>query len=221
MIKFLCVLALPVVLAGCEPMTMASLALSGISIATTGKSISDHAISAIAQEDCAMWRIIRGSPMCREPQPAAGAPPAMTLVAASRTPAAAHWPGAPQEAALSGIAPAAGVAGAPLRADELGAGPGYLEEGPYELVFTDQSVVANANGLRSSSARLVGCPPSAELFALVQDDGALEVFVYDPTGVDGHNLQMVLRIVDYARNPDAFAGLWMNGSFYFVGNIIA
>ncbi len=84
MIKFLCILVLPVVLAGCAaPITMASLALSGFSIAITGKTISDHAISAIAQEDCAMWRIVEQSPVCREPQLAAEAPAATTLAAAS------------------------------------------------------------------------------------------------------------------------------------------
>ena len=30
----------------------------------SGKSVSDHAISAVAQKDCATWRLIKGDPIC-------------------------------------------------------------------------------------------------------------------------------------------------------------
>ena len=90
---------------------------------------------------------------------------------------------------------------------------------------------AAAGTLASGTAVLEGFAPSTELFALVQDDGALEVFAYDSTShdpagpagpagagnVDG--LDLVLRIDGYARDPDAFSGLWLNGIFHFVGNI--
>ncbi|MFP6742899.1 MAG: SPOR domain-containing protein [Alphaproteobacteria bacterium] len=36
----------------------ASLAMDGISYATTGKSVSDHALSAATNQDCAVWRAV-------------------------------------------------------------------------------------------------------------------------------------------------------------------
>ena len=35
-----------------------SLALDGVSYAATGKSVSDHALSAATEKDCAMWRVV-------------------------------------------------------------------------------------------------------------------------------------------------------------------
>ena len=60
---------LPLVLSGCAlpiGVQVASWALDGISFLATEKSVSDHGISAIAQKDCAIWRIFKGDPICRE-----------------------------------------------------------------------------------------------------------------------------------------------------------
>ena len=65
----LAVLALPILLnARALPasFSIASLAIDGISYATSGKSVSDHAISAVANEDCAMWRALQARPICRD-----------------------------------------------------------------------------------------------------------------------------------------------------------
>jgi len=54
-------------LAGCAlpvPLQLASWAASGVSYATTGKSLSDHAISAMASQDCALHRIALGEEVC-------------------------------------------------------------------------------------------------------------------------------------------------------------
>jgi hypothetical protein len=48
-------------LAGCvmpPVVSYASLAMDGISYATTGKSVSDHALSAATDQDCAVWRAV-------------------------------------------------------------------------------------------------------------------------------------------------------------------
>ncbi len=48
-------------LAGCvlpPVVSYASLAMDGISYATTGKSVSDHALSAVTDQDCAVWRAV-------------------------------------------------------------------------------------------------------------------------------------------------------------------
>jgi hypothetical protein len=55
-------------LAGCisvpPAVTIASWIVDGVSYAVSGKSVSDHAISAVAQQDCATWRLIKGDPIC-------------------------------------------------------------------------------------------------------------------------------------------------------------
>jgi hypothetical protein len=54
--------------AGCAlpPAVMvASLAADGVSYAATGKSTTDHAISAIAEEDCALLRVIKEESVCK------------------------------------------------------------------------------------------------------------------------------------------------------------
>ncbi len=54
-------------LSGCAipiPLQIASWAASGLSYVTTGKSMSDHAVSAVASQDCAVHRIVLGLSMC-------------------------------------------------------------------------------------------------------------------------------------------------------------
>ena len=56
-------------LSGCATsgaMTLMSLSASGVSFAVSGKSLSDHALSAVLNRDCAVWRPVKGEPVCRE-----------------------------------------------------------------------------------------------------------------------------------------------------------
>lgn len=53
-----CVVALP------PAVQAASFALDGISLAATGKTVSDHALSAVAEKDCAMGRALNGEAIC-------------------------------------------------------------------------------------------------------------------------------------------------------------
>lgn len=53
-----CIVALP------PAVQLASFALDGISFATTGKTMSDHALSAMAEQDCAMSRALNGQAIC-------------------------------------------------------------------------------------------------------------------------------------------------------------
>lgn len=60
-------LLLPMFLAGCAlppAVTVASLVADGISFATTGKSTTDHAISAVVHEDCALLRALESRDIC-------------------------------------------------------------------------------------------------------------------------------------------------------------
>ena len=44
---------------------IASYAADGVSFIATGKSVTDHAVSAVAQQDCALYRVLLGSDICR------------------------------------------------------------------------------------------------------------------------------------------------------------
>lgn len=50
-------------------MTIASTAISGISYLTTGKSSTDHVISAAIEQDCALTRPIVGEEVCKDIDP--------------------------------------------------------------------------------------------------------------------------------------------------------
>jgi len=53
-----CIVALP------PAVQAASFALDGLSFATTGKTVTDHALSAVAEQDCAMSRALNGEAIC-------------------------------------------------------------------------------------------------------------------------------------------------------------
>ncbi len=67
MIPRLGVILLPLFVAGCAlpiPITIASYAIDALSLAVTEKTITDHALSRIAEKDCSMWRGFTGDGLC-------------------------------------------------------------------------------------------------------------------------------------------------------------
>jgi hypothetical protein len=70
---------MPALLSGCglPPAVMiASYAADGVSYIATGKSVSDHGISEVTGRDCALWRIVKGTSICKdEPTPRADPAP--------------------------------------------------------------------------------------------------------------------------------------------------
>jgi len=67
--RTLLTLMAPFVLTGCAmpvPVTIASFVLDGLSIATTNKTVTDHGLSFVAQQDCAVWRGFTEGELCRE-----------------------------------------------------------------------------------------------------------------------------------------------------------
>jgi hypothetical protein len=61
------ILIVPFLLAGCAlppAVTWASLAADGVSYIATGKSTTDHAISAVTDEDCALLRPLKEEAIC-------------------------------------------------------------------------------------------------------------------------------------------------------------
>lgn len=78
---------LPLLLGGCAlpPMvTVASLAADGMSYIATGKSVTDHAISGLTGEDCALLYVVDDGAICRDAaRPGPDSAPAVTVVAAA------------------------------------------------------------------------------------------------------------------------------------------
>ena len=56
-----------VVLSGCAlplPIVLAGYAADGISLVASDRTLSDHALSAVAEEDCALWRVVTDEDIC-------------------------------------------------------------------------------------------------------------------------------------------------------------
>lgn len=63
----LALIGLPLFLGACglpPALSVASWALDGVSYIVTGKSVTDHAISEVAQQDCALLRVVQGRELC-------------------------------------------------------------------------------------------------------------------------------------------------------------
>jgi len=84
-------LLIPLVLglAGCAlppAVTIVSFVADGISTASSGKTVTDRAISLLAQKDCRLWRLMQGKSICGSEASVvavAALPPALPLRAAS------------------------------------------------------------------------------------------------------------------------------------------
>jgi hypothetical protein len=216
------ILGLFLLLCGCAPtaFTMATLATSGVTYLTTGKSVSDLTLSAMVHRDCELLRVVRGQPMCRGPRPGDEAVAATALADVRPGPAYNAGPWRSTGLPLSGITPAAGPVGGGVLGRARPAEGAATGDGSYVIESGGERVAADASTLSSGTALLEGFSERAEVFALIQDDGALEVFVHDPTRA-GADLRMVFTIEGYGASPDAFSGVWINGAFHFIGNILA
>ncbi len=111
--------------------TIISLAANAVSYAATGKSVSDHGISAVVGEDCALWRVLADRKICTTD----------SAVLASTGSSHADEQ-APKTLANNGIDerlsdPAEKVAAAPKGSAE----PGSAEERPLKgLMLTDSRI---------------------------------------------------------------------------------
>ena len=59
----------PLVLTGCglpPAITIVSYALDGMSLFSTGKTVSDHALSVAMKQDCKVWRVVNEQSVCRD-----------------------------------------------------------------------------------------------------------------------------------------------------------
>ncbi len=86
------------------PLRVTSWALDGIAYLTTEKSVTDHGISLVAQQDCALWRGFMGEQICQSEDGTA-----IAVAAAEGQPAGNAEGGYSSDAwALAALAPAAG-----------------------------------------------------------------------------------------------------------------
>ncbi len=82
-------------------------------------------------------------------------------------------------------------------------------------------LTASVAELTTSHAMLEGYADGTELFALVHDDGTLEVFAHDAgRAADRSNMRLVARISGYAASPETFRTLHFNGTSVAVADII-
>ncbi|MFQ5763329.1 MAG: hypothetical protein ACE5GT_00220, partial [Rhodospirillales bacterium] len=103
-IRLLAAVAAPLVLAGCGMplgVQIASLFADGVSLLTTEKTLTDHGLSVVAGEDCAVWRSLEGEEICREGEAEAVADAGISPVARSF----AEVPGDADVLAFAGPAP--------------------------------------------------------------------------------------------------------------------
>jgi hypothetical protein len=59
----------PLILTGCglpPAITAISYALDGMSLFSTGKAVSDHALSMAMEQDCKVWRVVEDKSVCRD-----------------------------------------------------------------------------------------------------------------------------------------------------------
>lgn len=62
-------ITLPLILGGCGlpvAFSIASFVADGVSLVATEKTLTDHGLSIIANQDCAMWRVVKGEDICSE-----------------------------------------------------------------------------------------------------------------------------------------------------------
>lgn len=215
------VLSLVLLLGGCaeSAFTIASLAVSGVSYITTGKDVSDHALSAMVGQDCAMLRVVQDKPICHdyEREPDRGTAVAL---AAIPMPHPNERPGAAIDiSSLDIVIPSKGVpvtdggSWQPVPAIATHAMPYMIQAGSAPTTIS-------MDWLEASSAYLQGFGPGAEPFALVQEDGTLEVFIHRRAADGGDKTELVFRVIGYSRNAGSFIGLTVGNRFHRIADII-
>jgi hypothetical protein len=91
--KSLALVGLPLFLSACglpPAISVASWALDGVSYVVSGKSVTDHAISEVAQRDCALLRVVQGREIC-ESENAIDAVDDDALVMVAAAPSGDNW----------------------------------------------------------------------------------------------------------------------------------
>src|SRR5689334_10047571 len=156
--------------AGCvlpPALSIASLVADGISVAGSGKTVTDHAISLLAHEDCRLWRLLQGKSICQADT---------TVVATAKLP-----PPLPVHAASPALhAPDPNPVVAGFIVDEPGAGIAIPLPAPKASVLSDAPAPATLPVRPAPPPRQSSVPPSPPAtatasFVLDEPDAAIPV----------------------------------------------
>lgn len=153
--KSLAIIGLPLFLGGCglpPALSVASWALDGVSYLASGKSVTDHAISEIAQQDCALFRAVQGRDVCDDFAEEAGDGPQIMVAAA---PQGDNWLGGDEIVPLDDPL----VVPAELAGFVAGFGPGTVAVDDRGASATFAPVAANWVETRDAPGRFAGATP--------------------------------------------------------------
>ena len=236
--KKLAPFALLLALNGCAApvaLTVATLALDGFSWVTTGKSSTDHVLSASTNKDCRVTRALQGEPICAntqvafatgsgpdKPGPQYGSKagnPTGDIAVASVSPTQAEI------LAAANTAPAAGAR--PGFEARRSAGASGGRRGMRDLVYrSSRAKTVRIIQARSVDPRLAddgsvrfleldGFAKGAKPYAQLKDDGTLEIYV-PQAGQDAGKTTgaPVARIKGYGKDPARCSGVLINSIFY-------
>jgi hypothetical protein len=68
---------------------------------------------------------------------------------------------------------------------------------------------------------LEGLALGTEIFAMIQNDGALEIFAHDPALLGSpENMQLILTIDGYRKDWASLKGVTLGGTFYAINDIL-
>ncbi len=118
--RYLAVLATPLILTGCgipPAVTIATYALDGAVWIGSGKTVRDHALSAALEQDCSMFRVLGGNPICVDYTPDGTAAAALATM-----PAGEAMLGATSDGRVIRVAAASSPADQPVMAAAGSAG---------------------------------------------------------------------------------------------------
>lgn len=179
---------------------IASYAATGISFLTSGKSVSDHALSAMVEKDCALFRVVMGDDICREQGDQLDDGVVVAMADGMKP-----WD----------IEPAAGTAYAePENPD--GSGDYFDDANVASAPMLAEAPIESLKGIL-----LEGLALGTEVFALMQDDGALEIFAHDPALAEApENMRLILKVDGYAQNSASVEGVRLNGRYFAISDIL-
>ena len=222
-------LILPLLLGGCglpPIVTAMTYAVDGLSYATSGKGMADHAISAATNKDCAMFRIAQGRTMCQN-EKAVQETPVLAMVDTDTAPPPRRKVAQPaaQTASADGHLLYIGVqdrGGWEIDASLDVQNAPRADKHRDALISAEQPPIAvDIQNRQIGQTTLRDFPPSTELYAILQDDGTLEVFVHEPAlGASASNLRLVASYLNFGKNREALGSFAINGRSYDINDLL-
>jgi len=198
------VAVLPFLLGGCLPaippaLSLATTGLSGLALFATGKTTADHVISAAADEDCSMLRVVFGDAPCRAYDDD-NAKPLTELVA--------HYPGDADDWVDQNSIPEGTVTGATIFTASFGGTADVVEpDAPPSATFIAKTALVEGGGSTVPSPISAGLSPVNDLsvagFAPLDPGHALEpIELESVVSNDDLLAQPIFSLVSWKVSPD-------------------